>query len=282
MNRGTIALDIDGTIAGEDRLLPDRVTSYLEELHREGWQFILATGRTLSFAIKTLKKLPFSFLLGVQNGADLLVMPEKKLVSQNYIEQGIINLLDCLYKGKQEDFIVYAGWRQGDFCYYRPQRFSSGMSTYLEELKALSPSPWQPVTTFNDIQGQTLFPLIKCFGSEKECQIIEKELRAHGKITTSVIQDPIDPSIHLLLITHKNANKGATVNFFMRAFRLRSPLITAGDDNNDIPLLKVGDIRIAMEKSPDALHHMADIIAPSAKLGGIVEGLRKAISRINA
>ncbi len=280
MNTGTIALDIDGTISGENHLIPDRVALYFEELHQKGWQFIFATGRTLSFAMKTLIKLPFPFLLGVQNGADLMVMPEKKLVDQNYIEQEIVDLLDQLYEKREGDFILYSGWQTGDFCYYRPKRFSSQMLNYLHDLKSLTSRSWQPVETFN-IREQKLFPLIKCFGSKNECNTIDNEIRVCKKIATSVILDPIDPSFHLLLITHKNANKGAAVNFFMKHFQLRPPLITAGNDNNDIPLLKVGNMRIAMEKSPDTLLHLADITAPSAEVGGIVEGLQEAISRFD-
>jgi hydroxymethylpyrimidine pyrophosphatase-like HAD family hydrolase len=58
---------------------------------------------------------------------------------------------------------------------------------------------------------------------------------------------------------------------------LKRPLITGGDDNNDIPLLKVGDIRIAMDGAPELLQNLAHIIAPPADRMGIITALEEAI-----
>ena len=56
-------------------------------------------------------------------------------------------------------------------------------------------------------------------------------------------------------------------------------MITAGDDNNDLSLLKEGDIGIAMDGSPEALQNLADIIAPPSDRLGIIQGLQEAIAR---
>lgn len=281
MKKGTIALDIDGTITGEDHLIPDRVASYFEILHKQGWQFVLVTGRIFSFAMSTLTKLNFPFLLGVQNGADLIIMPEKKRVKQNYLKRDIIALIDKLYEEEQGDFIVYAGFEKGDFCYYRPEKHSRKMLTYLEKLKKLCPVPWQSVTNF-DIRSQSLFPLIKCFGGKQMCEAIEKKLEAKKGIRASMIRDSMDPSLYLVLITHEYANKGSAIEYFIKEFDIPSPIITGGDDNNDISLLRVGDMRIAMDGAPEALQNLADIIAPPAFKGGIVEGLQEAIERLES
>lgn len=281
MSKGTIALDIDGTITGTDHLIPDPVAAYFEVLQKEGWQFILITGRIFSFAMLTLTKLNFPFLLGVQNGADLFIMPGKKRVNHCYFKQDLINLLDKIYQGKKGDFIVYSGVEKGDFCYYRPEKHSREMLTYLEKLMKLSREPWRPVETF-DIKDQSSFPLIKCFGLKQECEAIEKELAGYKQIKASVIQDRLDPSLYIVLITHKQANKGSAVQYFVNTFNLSSPLIVGGDDNNDIPLLRVGDMRIAMDGAPDQLQNLANIIAPPANRGGIVEGIQEAIKRLES
>lgn len=281
MDRGTIALDIDGTITEDDHLIPDRVVSYLRELHNKGWQLMLITGRTFSFALEALEVIDFPFLLGVQNGADLLTMPERKIIGQSYFKKEVIEHLDALYEGRGEDFILYAGFERGDFCYYRPRRFSSEMLAYLSKLKRLCSKPWQPVENFGTLD-QDLFPMIKCFGPEQECWDLEKQLKSgSSEIEIRMIRDPIDLAFYLLLVTHKEANKGAAVKYFMEAFGLQDPLITAGNDKNDIPLLSIGDMRISMEKAPDRLHELANIIAPSSIVGGIVEGLKEAIRRLN-
>lgn len=276
MNRGTIALDIDGTITNREHQIPDGVATYFENLHKEGWQFIFVTGRPMSFAMMTLPKLTFPYLLALQNGADLIEIPSKKKVARSYLKINVIELLDQLYEGNEGDFIVYAGYEKGDLCYFRPDRFSTEMQQYLKEIEKLSASPWIPLDSF-DIKEQSIFPLIKCIGSKEMLEGFNDKLITYDDLKTTLIKDPISSHLYLILITHKNADKGIAVNTFMEKYQLKRPLITGGDDNNDIPLLKAGDIRIAMDGAPQALQNIAHIIAPPADRMGIIQGIQEAI-----
>lgn len=276
---GTIALDIDGTITDKTHMIPDGVASYFKTLSDKGWQFLFVTGRMFSFAMTTLTKLDFPYYLAVQNGADLLKMPDKKRVGRSYLTIDVVHFLDDLYQGQKEDFLVYAGYEKGDFCYYRPKRFSQKMLTYFDELKRLCFEPWRELDSF-DIHEQSTFPLIKCIGGKETLEVFDQKLLAIEGIKTSIIRDPIDPSYYLILITHKDANKGTAVKKLMQEFSLPSPVITGGDDNNDIPLLKVGDVKIAMDGAPEALLNLADVIAPPADRSGIIPAIEEAINRV--
>lgn len=276
MHRGTIALDIDGTITDREHQIPDGVATYFENLHKEGWQFVFVTGRPFSFAMMTLPKLTFPYLLAVQNGADLIEMPERKRIDHAYLKIDVVEALAKLYEEEEGDFIVYAGFEHGDLCYYRPSRFSERMKEYLKEVEKLSASPWIALETF-EIETQSSFPLIKCIGKEAVLKRFHEKLQTIPDLKTSLIRDPIDPSLHLILITHKEADKGIAAKKFVEKYGLKRPLITGGDDNNDIPLLKVGDVRIAMDGAPEALQNIAHIIAPPSDRMGIIQGLEEAI-----
>jgi hydroxymethylpyrimidine pyrophosphatase-like HAD family hydrolase len=276
MHKGTIALDIDGTITNREHQIPDGVAIYFENLHKEGWQFVFVTGRPFSFAMMTLPKLTFPYLLAVQNGADLIEMPSRKRIARSYLTIDVVEALDTLYEDEEGDFIVYGGFDHGDLCYYRPDHFSPMMLDYLKEVEKLSASPWVPLKTFQ-IKEQSTFPLIKCIGKEKMLRKFNEKLRTIPHVKTSIIRDPIDPSLHLILITHEEADKGIAAKKFIEKYNLKRPLITGGDDNNDIPLLKVGDIRIAMDGAPELLQNLAHIIAPPADRMGIITALEEAI-----
>ncbi|MBF5060109.1 HAD family hydrolase [Candidatus Neptunochlamydia vexilliferae] len=274
MDKGTIALDIDGTITGSDHLIPAEVADYFETLHSEGWQFVFVTGRPLSFAMMALPKLSFPYLLGVQNGADLLEMPSKKSVDRAYLGLDIVEMVDGLYEGCPGDFLVYSGYEKGDICYYRPDRFPSEMQGYLEEIQKLSGSPWKPVTDFN-IEDQQTFPVIKCIGPLKMLEGFYHKLQELEELKATLIRDPISGVFHLILITHKDANKGAALATFVKKYGLKKPVIAGGDDNNDIPLLEQGDVRIVMEGAPNGMGELAHIMAPPAYEMGIIEGIQK-------
>ena len=197
---GTIALDIDGTITDKNHLIPSEVADFFSTLYSKGWQFIFITGRPFSFAFAALSKLRFPYLLGVQNGADLIKMPEKKYIQNFYLNSDILETLETIYKDKEEDFLIYTGFKKGDFCYYRPAHFSKQGTAYLERLQKLGEEPWIPLDNFNGSECES-FPLIKCFGKKSEMEEIAKKLQPFEDIQVCVIKDPANTDIFLLLIT---------------------------------------------------------------------------------
>ncbi len=278
MHKGTIALDIDGTITDRNHLIPDGVALYFQKLYHEGWQFVFITGRILSFALMSLNKLEFPFLLALQNGADLLEMPARKRMHRSYLTLDVVETLDTLYQGMDNDFVIYAGYEKGDLCYFRPSRFTPKMLKYLKDVERLSAEPWKGLDSFKNC-GQSTFPLIKCIGSREMLEAFDEKLKALEGIKTTIIKDPISREFYITLITHINADKGKALKKFKELYSLSHPIITGGDDNNDIPLLKAGDIRIAMDGAPEALQNLAHIIAPPAERMGIIQGLEEAMRR---
>lgn len=276
MKKGTIALDIDGTITDGSHLIPDPVAHAFEELYREGWTFIFVTGRPLSFTMRTLPKLCFPYYLGVQNGSVLFEMPEKKEVDRSYLTMEAVHQLESLHHG---DFLVYSGYEKGDICYYLPDRFSKEMLDYLKTVEKVSDAPWVPLKSFDEIE-QTAFPLLKCLGSQEEMEAFDQTLQSIQGMKSTLIKDPLSEHLYLILITHEGADKRKAVSKLIQKFSLPSPLITGGNDNNDIPLLQIGDQKIAIEGSPKELLKLATVQAPPSEECGILDGLEKAMENL--
>lgn len=274
--KGYIALDIDGTLTADFDHLPDPVVEILHELHHKGYQLLFLTGRTWTLAAKTLATITFDYYFAIQNGADIIKMPSKTLLHRNYLDVEVVQAIETIYAGEKEDFIVYSGFEQGDFCYYRPQRFSARMLKYLAMLEKMTKTPWQKDFTFP--QGSA-FPLLKCFGSEKEVWRLFERLQALP-VNATVIKDPLDPELHLILVTHPQANKGDALEYLVASFGEHKPIIAAGDDLNDVAMLNKAQIKIVMKTAPASMHAMADIVADSAKSLGIVGALKEATLRI--
>ncbi len=277
-DKGTIALDIDGTITDKNHLIPDRVVLHLEMLSKQGWQILLVTGRPLSYALNAVQKITFPYLLALQNGADLLEMPEKKLIKRNYFKIEVAKYLDTLLRDQKEDFLIYSGPDEGDFCYYRPSKFSSDFKPYLKDLELLAAAPWRAIDDLDEIK-QTSFPLIKCFGTEEFLEKLESSIQELAGIKTTLIRDPISGVHHLVLVTHEEATKGHAVDSLMAHRNLPRPLIAAGDDLNDLPMLEKADFKIVMESAPPKMHPIADFIAPSSNEHGIITALDLAIEK---
>lgn len=276
---GIIALDIDGTLTSTPHSLDSKISDWLYHLDRDGWKFIFITGRPFLWSIQTLKSLTFSYTLAVQNGALLLQMPSKKIIHRKYLSIDTLPKLELISREHETDFIIYSGFENQDWCYYRPHHLSRSLLSYmLERVKFLN-EKWQSVQSFSDLPI-SLFSSIKFFAKENQAFSISEKLEELG-LHAPPNKDPFNPEFFVIQGTHLEATKGNALREFIRIMKMTGPIIAAGDDHNDQSMLEVAHIKIVMEKAPIKLLEMADIIAPPAIQLGIIEGLQKALDLLN-
>jgi Cof subfamily protein (haloacid dehalogenase superfamily) len=272
---GWIALDIDGTITDDTHHAPKEVIEFLHSLEKKGWELIFITGRTFSYGYRVVKEFNFPFYLAVQNGADILYMPHKELVSRHYLSKQVIPVLENSYRGEKQDFIVYAGYERGDFCYYRPEKFDPAYIEHLHKIMALSPEPWRAVKNY-EFDNTLSFPLAKCLGTKEAMERINGLLQAVPGISATLIRDPLEEGIYLILVTSEQATKGNALQTVMEVIGDGGPIIAAGDDLNDISMLQNADVKIVMSSAPAEMHSMATILASHGEQHGIIHALTQA------
>lgn len=271
--KGILALDIDGTLTAE-RVIPAIVVRSLRKKWEEGWIICLITGRSFSYATMATQLFDFPYYFALQNGADLLQMPEKIHLSQAYLLHDITEHLDDLATRQQSQFLIYAGYEKGDFCYFLKGKASSqSFLAYLKKLESLSKASWRATPSWKEIP-QATFPMVKIIGNRNEVDQCISLLKKHHALSSCFIHDPLQPGSSLGLITDKNANKGEALNFFRKHFS-RPYAVAAGDDENDIPMLECADKKIVMETAPESIRKRADIIASSAKRHGIIAAIEQ-------
>ncbi len=274
-HRGWIALDLDGTITDASHHAPREVIDYLHSLQEMGWQIVFITGRTFAFSYRIIKEFDFHFYLAVQNGADILSMPEKKLVARHYLDARIIPVLEELYAGNKRDFLLYSGYETGDFCFYCPTKISESLRPHLDMMKTLSLEPWKAVEEFTFPSHQQ-FPLAKCLGSDQAMEVINAKLKTVPFVSATKIKDPLAEDIYLNLVTSSHATKGKALRAIEKVVGKSGRIIAAGDDLNDISMLNEADIKIVMSSAPKSMHSMADILAKPGSELGIIDALKEA------
>lgn len=275
---GWIALDIDGTITLDKYSVPDEVTSYLRSLTKKGWRIAVATGRPFAFASLALSRFDFPYFFLAQNGSAALEMPGEKPLFKEYISPKTIPFVEAAYQGIDSDFLIYAGYEKGDFCYWRPSRMSQEDLNYLHDLQKRQKEEWQAVETF-DPSRLDPFPLIKCFGSLPRMKVVAERLRKTGHFQVAMIRDPFVEDFSMLLVTDQKASKGLSLKRVFEKEGRGSLVIAAGDDENDISLLEAADVKIAMAHAPEFLQEKADLIAPPTKEHGIIRALEMVLKQ---
>lgn len=278
-SRGIIALDIDGTVTAHAHELDSNVIEVLHRLSKEGWLFIFITGRPFQWGYLTLKSLPFSYTLAVQNGALLLEIPSNKILLRKSLSHEYLPKIEKIGHECETDFVIYSGLENDDWCYYRPALLPPAMSSYGLKRASFLGEKWQAVQTFSDLPVSQ-FSSIKFFTNDERAwllsQRIEKELGLHAPVN----RDPFNPDYFVIQATHAEATKGHALKEFIQLMNISGPVIAAGDDYNDFSMLQVADIKIVMANAPSELLAIADVIAPPASQRGIIQGLAEAMHRL--
>jgi len=273
--KGWIALDIDGTITLDKYSVPQKVVDYLRSLSKEGWRIAMATGRSCSFASMALSKFDFPYIFLPQNGSVGLEMPGKKLLFKKYLSASLIRAVEEAYEGFDSDFVIYAGYDKGDFCYWRPQRLSEEDRLYAENLKQREQESWKEVANYGELSGT--FPLIKCFGTPIKMKQIADRLQKTGLFQVTRIRDPFHESYMILLVTDALVSKGLALKEVFQKLGRGDRVIAAGDDENDISMFLEADVKIAMSHAPDTVQSKADLIAPPTQDCGIIQALEMVV-----
>ncbi len=267
---GLIALDIDGTVTLESRIIPPAIVKYLGTLYAEGWAIAFITGRTFNQCFHALERLPFAFYLAVQNGAILLSMPDGRILYQHCLTK------DILFK-MPTDVVVYSGVQHDDISYYIPAGLDPEITAYVARRRAGYGETWIPLNSYAELPIYD-FASTKSFGRMESLIPISNRFEEELGLQAPINKDPFCDGYFVMQTTMGSVTKGRAVNDLRERSPSNSFVIAAGDDLNDIPLLRSADVKIAMTGSPQALLDMADIVAPPASEEGIIAGISQAIN----
>lgn len=279
-SKGVIALDIDGTVTAHAHELDSKVIDALDIIAKQGWHLIFITGRPFQWGLHTLGLLPFSYAIAVQNGALLVEMPSRNILVRKSLTSAILPKLEELSREYQTPFIIYSGFENEDWCYYR---FASPLSPEiaygLKRAEYLG-EKWQSIPAFSDLPISH-FSSIKFFIDDDRAFIISRRIENEVGLHAPPNRDPYNPNFYVVQGTHSEATKGHALREFIQYMGITGPIIAAGDDYNDQSMLNIADIKIVMANAPSDLLKIADIVAPPATENGIIRGLQEAIVLAN-
>ena len=279
--KGLIALDIDGTLTADLHMLSPNVATCLQKLADQNWVISLITGRCYSFSLSILQFLHFPYYIALQNGALILQMPNKKMMVKQCFDRSIIPHMTRICEKEPTDFILYTGPENDDRCYYRPSLFDEELRCYLERRTSDFNESWHAVESWSEVPSDE-FTSLKCFGRMESLHRITKKIEKESLLQAPIIRDPYSKEFFLMQGTHPNVHKGKAVELLKQRLNIQGPIIAAGDDFNDYPMLLAADVKIAMASAPEQLRNIADIVAPPIEDEGIIGALEDAIKRFKA
>lgn len=261
-----VATDIDGTILNWNGQFSPRVVDCINHLNNIGVKVVLVTGRMHGSAV------PISDMLGLKNpivsyqgglvkdyyGKTLYEAQVSPEYAREIIKWGRKNnihlnlyLDDKLYV--EEDNETIKRYIQGKFVDYTVCSFDTLNIEKVNKLLAIDYQDADRVTGWVEYLEEKYKDLYIVKSTPYFCEI--------GSLT---------------------ATKSAGVDCLRKYWGFeKSEVLTIGDQNNDIELLKAGGVAVAMGNATDELKKYADYITDTVENDGFVKAIEKFVGVIN-
>lgn len=261
-NRISLVLaDVDGTLVTEDKVLTKRAQSAVSALQRAGIHFAITSGRPPRGMAMLLDALRLETPIAGFNGG-LFVAPDLTIIGQKTLPGDVAAKSIEMMRAHGLDVWVYRG---NDWLITKADAPHVAREAWTVKFEP---------TIVADV-GETLDHVAKIVGvsdDHDKVQRCEAAARvALGDRATAARSQP-----YYLDVTHKDANKGAVVEFLSQYLKVpAAEIATIGDQPNDVLMFKRSGFSIAMGNAPDQVKTQASVTTDSYN----DEGFAKAMER---
>jgi Cof subfamily protein (haloacid dehalogenase superfamily) len=252
-----LAIDLDGTLLTPlpDKHITPRTYRALRKAADAGMIIVIATGQTISVLQNVCAKLPLSAPQIIENGAIIADIHTGAIFHEQFIPPDLIlPALDTLrtlglYRAYHMLHRVYVdkdtprarNW-------YRP--------------------PVAPVIEIEDVASLYPLPCVKVAGIGEENTLREKRRQLErifdGKLYVA------QSSFDIIELLHPEVSKGNALSIIAKDLHIKPEEIVAfGDNHNDIGVLQLAGLGVAMSNAHEEVKMAAGYIAPSNAEDGV-------------
>lgn len=256
-----LAMDIDGTILPSKFIITDRIKNTIQKVIEKGVKVVLVTGRMHKSSTFIAEELGISTPIISYGGA--LVQDNKEILfSKNIPNSKIKEILDSIKDFNSQiniyiDDEIYSECKTPvlvDYCEKRNIKFK--------------------ISPLDDLPKKDATKLLAIGKNEKETDQIVKKLQQNWEDELCIVKSL--PTF--CEIINKNASKGDAIMYLANKWDIKQNEIMAiGDQDNDIKMLEVAKIKVAMGNASEGLKKIATYIAPDVEEDGAAIAIEKFI-----
>ena len=254
-----VATDIDGTILIPEGKFTDGVKDCIKELSKKGIKVVLVTGRMNAAAKLIAQELSLNTpVVSYQGG--LIKEGENTLYERYLSEETAENIINW---GKREN--IHLNLYNDDILYSETecaeiQRYCNNQHTKYT------------IKPFNEIRKNKVNKLLAIdYNNPDKINSLEKELQNVFPDLYIVKSTP-----YFLEFSNPEGSKYCAVKFLQKYWNLKeNEILTIGDQNNDIELLRAGGVKIAMGNATEELKKVSDYQTDSVYNDGFVKAMKR-------
>ena len=267
--RGIIALDLDGTLLNSDKQLSLGNLAALKAANDAGYEIVPTTGRFYNAIPKVVRDLTFVRYAITINGAAVEDLKTNEVIYRAEIPfMQAIDIMAMLDKWPviYDCFMDSTAWVTGKFKNHIDDMIQNHhYRKMFRELRHSVPE----LKAFVKTQGKSIQKMqFFTYDPEVRLRLMEEiPLMYEGIYTSSSVPDNVE-------INQSRANKGEAL--LALAAHLGVPAeqtVAFGDGSNDLTMIKMAGLGIAMENAVPELKEVADRVTASCDEDGVARGI---------
>ena len=260
-----IALDLDGTLALENHEVSPSTRNALDDLHHNGVEVVIATGRRYRTARYVIENLGFD-VFAVCNGGALVKAPDQStFYSENF---SILPLLELTRELNLTLFAQRDAHHHGgaDFVLDSVPTWNEITNRHVENNR-----DWCEVRNLANSGNE--FMVAGCFGDEKKLNALANHVaKDHGSNYNTIIVPHLDSSWFYCEISMRHIDKWRGLQKILPKFRLAAENVCAvGDQLNDMAMVTAAGLGVAMANGHPELHAVANFVCGHNQRDGILD-----------
>lgn len=250
--------DMDGTLLNGEGRLGSAQRERLRTLLAEGIQFSVATGRNMHSIKSELMDLDIRLPVVENNGSYLTdYQTGQKLVVNYFPHFHLEEIINVFLNSDTSPIFLY--YENGQESMYTPRnQLNEGMIAFMEFRKKLGKEVFEVVDNLRVFPTEQLVNL-QAIGKLDEIQRIAGILEAFPEHYEVHYMHTYGEWWYVNIASH-DSSKAHGIELVRRQVKPDDVIVVFGDNVNDIPMLKVADVSIAVGNALDEVKQAADFV----------------------
>ena len=256
-----VVTDIDGTIYTPSMGVTQEIKDCFKRLQKNNVKLVIATGRTFKSTKGMAKRFDAEVPLICYQGA----------IVANYSGE----ILDAKYYNETTARKVINELRNRNIhmnVYVNDQLYVENDDDYIKEYIKDKMIDYKVVRSFDELKMDKLNKVLAIDNDKELINSLVKELGEKYKEDTFVVKS----TDYFCEIANKDATKGNAVKFLAKKWGLKlNDVLSIGDQNNDIDMIKVAGTGVAMGNGTSEIQKEADYVTDTVENFGFIKAINK-------
>lgn len=255
-----VAIDIDGTLLTNQKRILLETKNDIIDAHNKGIIICICTGRGYPAAKRYIDEINLNIPLILYNGSRIRMSNDESLILNKTIDVMVAkNVFDIINRNNG----TCCFWREDVLYFNKYDEYTA----YYEDLTSIKANIIGELTN-------ELFDGINKFLWFDTLENLEY-------IKSNILSDVsginyFNSQSHILEIVPTNINKGESLKFLANHYNIEmDQVIAIGDDENDISMIKVAGMGVAMGNAKSIVKEVADYITLTNEENGVGEVIKK-------